>query len=187
MFPISLIIKVTLGFLGIVVVVAGVGAALVYTGTPEPCVDRVVSVSIGDRVEFQTKWDGFKLRSASALASEIFNESQVTAKGVQFLEEEDVDIEDLQVFFCQEGYAEATGTVVIAGPDINFLVRGTLDLSDQFPRIDIEKVQAGNLPGFLRLGGVANSIDDDSKILETSVNLTGIEFSDGEVTIRGAP
>lgn len=177
MLHMSLIIKIAVAFIGTIVVVIGV-AGLIYTGTPKPCVDRQVSVSNQDRLEFQNKWDGFKLRASSATTSETFSESRITSRGVQFLEDEEIDLENLQVFFCKEGYAEATVTIVGGGPDIELLVRGTLDLSGDFPLIDIEKIQVGNLPGFLRLGSLANSIDDDAKILETNVNLTAIIFND---------
>ena len=184
---ISLIIKAAVAFLGTIAVLVGVAVVLVYTGTPEPCVDREVSVSSGSRSEFQNKWDAFKLRSATAATSETFTESQITARGVEFLDDEGIDIENLQVYFCPEGYAEATATFVGGGPNIDLLVRGTLDLSGDLPRIDIDKIQGGNLPGFLPLGALVDSIDDEAKSLNISVNLTSIRFSDGAVSIQGAP
>jgi hypothetical protein len=102
----SLFIKATVAFLGTVVVVAGVAAGLAYTGTPEPCAGGQVPVSAEARLEFHNKWGEFKVRSASAPTSETFTESQVTSRGVEFLETKGYDIEDLQLFFCQEGYAE---------------------------------------------------------------------------------
>ena len=82
----SLFIKATVAFLGTVVVVAGVAAGLAYTGTPEPCADGQVPVSAEARLEFHNKWGEFKVRSASAPTSETFTESQVTSRGVEFLE-----------------------------------------------------------------------------------------------------
>ena len=188
---ISLIIKLAASFVVIVVVVAGVAVVLVYTGTPEPC--KEVSVSASDRfnvvpgLDFRNKWKGFKLRSASGPTSETFNESQITARGLSFLLEEGTEIENLQVFLCPDGYAEATATFAGGGPNIDFLARGTLDLSGDLPRIDIDKVLVGNLPNFLRLGGLVDSIDDDAKTLDIGFSLTAIGFTDGEVTLGGAP
>ena len=126
MLSVSLIIKAAVALLATIVVLVGVAVVLVYTGTPEPCVDRQVSISTGSRSEFQNKWDAFKLRSATTSTSETFTESQITSRGVEFLDEEGIDIENLQVYLCQEGYAEATGTFVGGGPNIDLLVRGLL-------------------------------------------------------------
>jgi len=62
-----------------------------------------------------------------------------------------------------------------------------LDLSGDLPRIDVDQIKGGILPGFLPLGGLVDSIDDEVMTLSISVNLTGISFKDGEVTIQGAP
>ncbi len=192
MLGISLIIKLAASFVVIVVVVAGVAVVLVYTGTPEPCVDRE-EFSAGDPsniapgLDFQNKWRDFKLRSASGPTSVTFSEAQITARGLSFLLEEGIEIENLQVFLCPDGYAEATATFAGGGPNIDFLARGTLDLSGDLPRIDIDKVLVGNLPNFLRLGGLVDSIDDDAKTLDIGFSLTAIGFTDGEVTLGGAP
>ena len=92
-----------------------------------------------------------------------------------------------QVYFCEDGYAEATGTFVGGGPNVDLLVRGTLDLSGDLPRIEIDKIRGGNLPGFLPVGALVNAIDDEAKTLDISVNLAGITYEDGVVTIQGAP
>ena len=62
-----------------------------------------------------------------------------------------------------------------------------LDLSGDLPRIDVDQIKGGILHGFLPLGGLVDSIDDEVMTLNISVNLTGISFKDGEVTIQGAP
>ena len=193
MLGISLIIKLAASFVVIVVVVAGVAVVLVYTGTPEPCVDREEfstgydPSNVFPGLDFQNKWRDFKLRSASGSTSVTFNESQITARGLSFLLEEGIEIENLQVFLCPDGYAEATATFAGGGPNIDFLARGTLDLSGDLPRIDIDKVLVGNLPDFLRLGGLVDSIDDDAKTLDIGFSLTAIGFTDGEITLGGAP
>ena len=176
-----------MGFLATIVSLVVVSAALVYTGSPSPCVDREVLVSSGARIQLQDKRDAFKLRSVSAATSETFTESEVTSRGVEFLADEGIDIENLQVFFCEEGYAEATGTFVGGGPNVDLLVRGTLDFTGDLPRIDIDEIRGGNLPGFLPVGALVDSIDDEAKTLDISVNLTGITYGDGVVSIQGAP
>ncbi len=187
MLSIALIIKAAIAFAGVVVAVAGVSAVLVFTGSPSACVDREVSVSSQARANLQNKWDEFKLRSASAPASVTFTESEITSRGVEYLDEKGIDIENLQVYFCEDGFAEATATFVGGGPNIDILIRGTLDLSGDLPLIDIDEIKGGNLPGFLPLAGLVNFIDDEDKALNISVNLTAITFRDGEVTLNGAP
>jgi hypothetical protein len=59
----------------------------------------------------------------------------------------DVPMNDLQVYLCPEGYGEAVGTINALGRDIHVLIRGTLDLSGDQTRIDVQKIEAGNLPG----------------------------------------
>jgi len=187
MLSISLIVKATVAFLGTIAALGVIAVALIYTGSPNPCVDREISISSGARTQLQDKWDAFKLRSASGATTEMFTETEVTSRAVEFLEDEGIDIENLQVYFCEEGYAEATGTFVGGGPNIDLLVRGTLDLSGNLPRIDIDKIQGGNLPGFLPIRALVDSIDDEAKDLDISVNLTTITFDDGNVTVQGAP
>ena len=187
MLPIALIIKAAVAFVGVIVAVAGLSAALVFTGSPSACVDRQVSVSNQARADLQNKWDGFKLRSASVPASVTFTEGEITSRGVEYLDEKGIDIENLQVYFCEDGFAEGTATFVGGGPNIDILIRGTLDLSGDLPLIDIDEIKGGNLPGFLPLAGLVNFIDDEDKTLKISVNLTGISFKDGEVTLLGAP
>ena len=90
-------------------------------------------------------------------------------------------------FFCGQGCADATATFVGGGLAVDLLVRGTLDISGVRPKIEIESVQAGNLPGFVPLEGFLASFDDEVKTLNLGVNLTAVIFSEEQVTLRGAP
>ena len=73
------------------------------------------------------------------------------------------------------------------GPAVDLLVRGTLDISGDRPKVEIESVQAGNLPGFVPLEEFLASFDDEARTLNLGVNLTSVAFSEERVTLQGAP
>src|SRR3989304_3918379 len=74
------------------------------------------------------------------------SELQATSGGVAFLDGGDVPVDELQVCFCPDGSAEASGKIDVAGLSAKIVVKGTLDLSGDKPRIEIESVRAGSLP-----------------------------------------
>jgi len=104
------------------------------------------------------------------------------------MDEKDVPLNDLQVYLCPDGYGEVTGTVNALSRDINVLIRGTLDLSADQPRIDVQKIEAGNLPSGVGTT-IVNQILDRSgvKTLDVDVNITGMSFTDGQATLEGQP
>jgi len=164
-----------------------IGAILVFTGKPSPCVDRFIPVSAAASARTDDKWDAFKAQAASGNATVTYTEIEITSRGVAYLDEKDVPLSDLQVFFCPRGYAEATGTIRGLGRDINVLVRGTLDLSGTKPRIHIMSVRAGNLPAFVATRLVNQVLDrSDVKTLNLSVPLKSVAIADGTATLTGA-
>ena len=182
-----LILKIIGAGIAGVVVVAGVAVVLVVTGSPKACSDRVITPSPQAIVELQNKWDGFKLQASTGSAEVEFTETEVTSRGIEFLKRARVPLENLQVFFCGEGFADATVTFVGGGPAVDLLVRGTLDISGDRPKIEIQSVQAGNLPGFVPLEGMLAALDDAAKTLNLGVNLTAVTFSEEQVTLQGGP
>ncbi len=182
-----LILKIIGAGIGGVVVVAGVAVVLVLTGSPQACTDRVISQSPQARVDLQSKWDGFKLQASTGAAEVKFTETEVTSRGIEFLKKEGVPLENLQVFFCEQGFADVTATFVGGGPAVDLLARGTLDISGDRPKVKIESVQAGNLPGFVPLGELLPSFDEEARTLNLGVNLTSVVFSEEQVTLRGVP
>ena len=182
-----IIVKIFGIIVAVVVVIVVVGALLVVAGKPASCVDRMATVSPAASQALRSKWDQFKVQAAARPASVTFNESEVTSRGVEFLQGQQMAVEGLQVFLCQEGYAQATGVYTGAGVGIDVLVQGTLDLSGPNPRLDFQKIQAGNLPGFLTTGRLAGILSEDAKTLRLGVKLTSITLGDGQVTLAGAP
>jgi len=169
------------------VVLAGVAVVLVLTGSPQACTSRQISDSPEARLDLQNKWDGFKLRASAGAAEETFNEMEVTSRGIEYVNREGLPLENLQIFFCGQGYADATATFVGGGPALGLLARGTLDISGDAPKVNIQSVQVGNLPDFVPLGEVVIFIDEEAKTLHLGVNLTSVVFSEEQVTLQGGP
>ena len=114
-------------------------------------------------------------------------ESEVTSKGVAYLKDEGVDVANLQVFFCPNGVAQATGTYSGAGPSIDFLAEGTLDLSGTQPKIDVTSLKTGRMPDWLPLAKAITAFSEDARKLNLKIRLTNIQFTGGQVDITGGP
>jgi len=117
---ITRILVTVIGLGGGLIILIGI---LIATGDPAACVDRRSTVSQSAVDALQLKWDTFK--AAGPGASVQFTEAEVTSRGVAYLDERDVPIKDLQVYFCPDGKAEAKGKVNVLGRDVSVLARGT--------------------------------------------------------------
>ena len=180
----ALILKIVGAGIGGVVVLAGVVAVLVLTGSPQACTNRQISESPEARLDLQNKWDDFKLRASAGAAEVTFNETEVTSRGIEYVNREGFPLEDLQVFFCSQGDAEATAIWVGGGPALDLLARGTLDISGDASKLNIQSVQVGNFPVAM---GEPPFLDEEAKTLDLGVRLTSVTFSDQRVTLTGAP
>jgi hypothetical protein len=173
----------------VVVTIIGLGGGLVIligiliaTGDPAACVDRRSPVSQAAVDSLQLKWDTFK--AAGPPASVQFTEAEVTSRGVVYLEERDVPIKDLQVYFCPDGKAEAKGKVKVLSRDVSVLIRGTLDVSGGQNRIVVDELKAGNLPPWIGTAIVNQVIDRNSvRDLPLGVTLTSSVSTDGGHTL----
>lgn len=182
----GIIALVTLVGLGIGATI--VGGILIFTGSPSPCADREVEPSSAASQQLRAQWDDFEARAAVGQAQITFDELGVTSRAVEYVEEKDIPLEDLQVYFCPDGLGEAIGTIKTPGPDISVLLRGTLDLSGEKPRIDVQTIKAGNFPGFGTTWIINNIIKrGDADILDLEPNLISLEISDGSATLTGGP
>ena len=190
----GMIIKI--GLIGIIAIVGVglgaslVGAALIFTGNPSPCVDRAIEPSTAASQALRDQWDAFEAEAAGGSATIAFDEVGVTSRGVEYIDEKDLPLEDLQVHFCPDGLGEALGTINTPGPDIHVVMRGTLDLSGEKPRIDVREIKAGNLPGLF--GGtdwIVNNIvkKSNADILDVEPHLLSLEIEDGSATLTGGP
>jgi hypothetical protein len=136
------------------------------------------------------QWAAFESQAASGNATIAFDETGVTSRGVEYINEKDLPLKDLQVHFCPDGLGEARGTIKVLGTDIHVLLRRTLDLSGPKPRIDVREIKAGNLPGLF--GGtdwIINNIVNKSNadILDVKPHLISLDIKDGSATLTGGP
>ena len=176
--------------IGVVIGASLVGGALIFTGKPSSCVNRTITPSTAASQALRDQWDQFEADAAAGKAVITFDEVGVTSRGVEYIDEKDLPLEDLQVHFCPDGLGEATGTINTPGPDIQVVLRGTLDLSGAKPRIDVREIKAGNLPNLF--GGtdwIINNIvkKSNADILDVEPHLTSIVIKDGSATLTGGP
>lgn len=105
-----------------------------------------------------------------------------------YLNDKGVPLDDLQVYLCPQGYAEARGKIDLLGQSVDVLIRGTLDPTGAQPKIDVRKVEAGNLPSGIATTIVNQVLDQANvKTLDLDEHPTGISYVDGEVTLTGEP
>ncbi|MPZ47925.1 MAG: hypothetical protein GEU75_01175 [Dehalococcoidia bacterium] len=173
------------GILFFATVAAG---ALVFTGSPDACVDRAVTPSAEASSALVSAWRDFESAAVAGGAEITVTELQATSRGVEYIEEKDVPVEDLQVYFCPDGTAEASGKIVVAGLKGKIVVRGTLDLGGDKPGIQIDEIQAGNLPSALAKPAIDLILNTGNfRTLDLDVRLTSIEYGDGAATVTGEP
>jgi hypothetical protein len=163
-------------------------AALIFTGSPAACVDRVVPTSAAASQELRAAWKQFGAQAARGPATITVTETQATSRGVEYVDDKGAPVDELQVYFCPAGYGEASGKISVLGLKTRVVVRGTLDLSGSKPQIQIDSVRAGNLPSFIAKPAVDVILNTgDLRTLDLKEHLTSIQFSDGAATVGGGP
>ncbi len=120
---------------------------LVLSGAPKPCVDRSLTPAPAPHEALQANWDDVipRVNAGEAVALSL-TEEQATSLAQSHLEGKDVPVEDLQILFCPDGTTEAFGKVTFAGLSSDVLVKGRLDIQSDQPQVQIESIQAGNVP-----------------------------------------
>ena len=150
---------------------------------PQACAARDIQYSAAASQELRAQWRAIAQRGGTV----NFTETQATSRGIDYINEKDAPVEDLQVYFCPQGYAEASGKVKILGMKSKVVVRGTLDLSGPQPQIDIQSVRAGNLPS-AAARPVVNAILNagNLKTLDIDERITQLQYTDGQVAVAVA-
>jgi hypothetical protein len=176
------------------VALGGVVGGLAITGGPDDCTPGGGPITVSDALSdaFQQKWDEFDAKlDGGSPASVTFNESEVTSRAVNWINNEDgPDFDDAQVCI-HDGYGEATGTLRGWGPfDVKFMVRGTVELVGDSLFTVIEDVDVGNVPDGLTSWFESQA---DGPIEEGLDNL-GLEphtytiiLTEGSATVEGQP
>lgn len=183
------IIKTVTTAVGVVggAVVAGVvlGGILVFTGDPKPCVDRVSTPSNAAAAAVLERWAGFSTAAAAGPATVSYNEQEATSRAVQYLNEKDIPLSNTQVYFCPGGRGQVKGVVNALGRDINILLEGRVDATQNPPVIVIDEIKAGNLPSGIAKTIVGDRLDrNDVKTLNFGVPISAVNVADGQVTVE---
>jgi hypothetical protein len=174
--------------LGLIFIAVLVGGTLAFTGEPAACVNRTVTPSTDASAALRAAWADFGRRAAANRDSLEVTEEQATSRAVQYLDEHDVPVEGLQIYFCPDGHAEAVGEIDVAGLKSKVVVEGTLDLSGSDPTIQIDEIRAGNLPNSVAKPAVDFLMDrGDFRTLRLRENLIVLVFTDGVATVTAEP
>jgi hypothetical protein len=169
-------------------VLAALGAFLIVTGAPKTCSDREIApVSAAVAAQLDERWDQFSMDIAAAATSIDITESEATSRARLYIEDRDLPLENLSVYFCGDGKGQLTGKVEALGIDADFVVTGHLDLSSARPVVALDSIEIGNLPGFVSDAAFDLLLDEDERTLELDENLLGSKISDGLIIISGGP
>ena len=190
-------IRLLATLLGIVVIgtpIVAVGLFITaVAGDPGTCEveGRPIVLSDSAAASYQAAWDGFQATLDSGQPAAVtFNETEVSSRVQQWLDERDSRITELRICFTDDGAgASAKIDVPFMPGDIDVLVRGTLILTGDRVDVDIDELEVGGLPGPLNdpVESFVNDVISDETIdleLERAYQLA---FSEGRVTVSGQP
>ena len=192
--PLGIAISAVLVILIAAVVFVGVNVILAFSGGPGPCTSgsgQPIPVNAASATAFQAKWDALDATlDGGTAASETFNESEVSSRADQFLEEEsDVDFKNVRICL-HDGFGEVTGSLeALLGIETDVKVTGTVTLSGETPQAQITDIEIGNVPGFvvdIVEGLVEDAIDEALEDIELSHTYTPT-LTEGEAQIDGQP
>jgi len=166
---------------------------LAVTGSPGSCLpgDRTITISPERAASFQAKWDQLDATlDAGQVSTIVFDDSEATSRARQWIDEHDLPASDVYLCFeAQRGSASGKVDVPFFPGDVDVLIRGTINLTGEHPKIEIDDIEAGGLPGpltDLMQGFVTGLVDDESNDLALDHDY-GIAFADSEATISGQP
>ena len=145
--------------------------------------------------QWQQRWEGLSALILSGQATEIaFDENEVSSRANQFLREKDAPVKDVLLCF-HVGSAEATAKAdipvvsdlpIIGGVfEAHVRVAGAADLSGPNPRIEIQEIDAGRLPG-TATDALRDRLQDEINSRLDGLTLDypyAVTFSEGRVTL----
>lgn len=186
---IRLILIAILSGVGMLLGAAIVGIILLFRDVSPPvCAARSAAPSTAASQQLRAAWRTFGAQAAAGPATITVSEVQATSRGVEFVNEQDAPVKNLQIRFCDGGFAEAAGSVKILGREVDTVVRGTLDLSGPRPRVRLTSVRAGGLPDWAGRPLVNQVLDTGGlRTLPIKEHLTSITYTGTSATIQGAP
>ena len=162
---IKAVVIVAVGAVGVAVGAAIFIPVLIFTGSPAPCVDRHSDYSAAASQELRAAWDAFSRQTAGASGSLSITEAQATSRAIEYVEE-----------------------LSVLGRKATVVISGTLDLSGELPRIQVDSIRAGNLPSAAAVPVVNLVLNSGHfRTLDLDQPLRSITFVDGTATVTGGP
>jgi hypothetical protein len=194
--PLRAVVVIIASLVGIVIVFGVVMSVLSVSGGPGECTPGggAITVSDANADSFDRKWDEMDaILDGGSPASITLDESEISSRADRYFSEEHVlDVTDIRICI-HDGYGEATGTAeAVLGLEVEARLEGTVDLSGDSPKIEIDDIEIGSVPG-----GLVDLTDDIFVGLESEINeaLEDITLkhtytatlTEGQVQIDGTP
>jgi hypothetical protein len=178
----------------IAVVTFGIAIAiLAFSNGPGACIAGAGPIIVDDAnaVSFDQKWDALDaVLDGGSRSSDTFNESEISSRADQyFRKEKALDFRDVRVCI-HDGYGEATGTLdAILGLQVEVKLKGTMDLTGDTPKTDIDDMEFGKVPGwFVDVTDAifGNDIDEALEDIDLEHTYTPT-LTEGQAEIDGEP
>lgn len=162
--------------------------------------ERPVTRDVSYTASFDGIWEQIAAQVAAGQTEVTVHltESEVSSRAADYLQARDAPLDDILVCF-HDGYAEGRATVEAPGasglPLVGGLfkaesrVTGSVDLSGRHPRLVIDRLEAGDLPGFLEdevRDDVEQAINDRLDDLPLGYDYN-VSLSEGVATVVGSP
>ena len=178
----------------IAVVTFGIAIAiLAFSNGPGACIAGGGPIIVDDAnaASFDQKWDALDaVLDGGSPSSDTFNESEISSRADQyFRKEKALDFRDVRVCIY-DGYGEATGTLdAILGLQVEVKLKGTMDLTGDKPKTDIDDMEFGKVPGWfvdVTDAILGTDIDEALEDLELEHTYTPT-LTEGQAQIDGEP
>lgn len=164
---------------------AGLGTVLALSGSPEPCVDRGVDPAPSNDQALSENWQQLLFSLASGEDTQItVSEDEASTVGANYIEQRNIPVEDFRLYFCPDGRPQAAGKVEFLGIQSNVVAKGDLDLSGAQPRLQIDSVKAGRLPGFVSKP-LAELVLDEQDVTNVPLpqQVSDVDYQDGQAIV----
>ncbi len=174
-----------------------VGIFLVLTGSPEVCAAGPNSTRVGDQIlpspstvlarQLDRNWEDFSFDSEIRTVTLWITEAEASSKAREHVIDEDIPVDDIRIYFCDDGTGQIAGRVEALGVDAEFVVTGSLDVSGDRPVLTIDSIDIGRVPDFVSDAVFDVILNEGDRTLELDENLTEVRISDGLIRITGRP
>ena len=189
------VIRLVFGFVFMIILLLVAATALVgvlaATGGPGACTPGGVPLTVdaANAVSWQQKWDAMNVAlDGGAPSSAAFNESELSSRADEYLEDHDVGFSEPRICI-HDGFGEGSATFSQLGIDVKVKARGTVDLTGEHPDAKIDKMEIGNVPGWLTgpVEGLVNRAIDAALDDATLDHDYAPTLTEGQASVNGTP